>query len=328
MEFRTKIGLNKSDIGINHQTKILMIGSCFANNIGQRLLANKFNIILNPFGVLYNPISIAKAIDLLIEKKEFTENDLFFDKGQYHSFYHHSDFSDTDKTKCLNKINASLQQASQQIYEADLLSITFGTAYVYQYKETKEVVGNCHKLPTSAFERYRLSVDEITDRWIKIIDKLKSINQGLSIIFTVSPIRHLRDGMHDNLLSKATLLLAVDEIRKKSESTEYFPSYEIMLDDLRDYRFYAQDMVHPSEIAIDYIWNIFEQTYFNNETQNIIGDWQKLKKAIDHRPFNQGSPEHIYFLKQTLLKVESFSTKYPFICLNSEIDRLKAQIND
>lgn len=326
MKFRTEIEAKKQGIEITHHCKLVMLGSCFAQNIGQRLEDAKFDITLNPFGVLYNPMSIAKALTLLIERKEFTTDDLFFDKGLYHSFYHHSSFSHTDKAACLTIINKELQKATKAIFEANTLLVTFGTSYVYEYIETSEVVGNCHKLPASDFKRYRLSVEGIVKTWSDLIQKLHGINPELKIIFTVSPIRHLRDGAHDNQLSKATLLLAIDSICQSVKDASYFPSYEIVLDDLRDYRFYDSDMVHPNELAIEYIWNIFSETYFSEKTQAIIKEWIKLKKAIDHKPFNRGTGEHIHFLKQTLLKLKEFSRKYPFICLSSDINHLEEQI--
>jgi len=326
MKLRTETEIKKSKIEINHRSKLLMIGSCFAQNIGQKLEENKFDILLNPFGILYNPVSIAKAMERLIGKKEFSGDDLFFHKGLYHSFCHHGCFSHDSQSECLNNINILQQKATLCLHDANMLFVTFGTAYVYEYAVTKEVVGNCHKLPASDFRRYRLTTEAIVNEWLGLIDKLRAINPKLCLIFTVSPIRHLRDGAHDNQLSKATLLLAIDELRSKRDNVHYFPSYEIVLDDLRDYRFYDRDMVHPNALAIEYIWNVFGEIYFSDETKNIIKEWQKLKKAIAHKPINRGTDEHTQFLKQTLLKLDEFNAKYPFICINSETDDLNDQL--
>ena len=327
MKFRTEIKVPKTDIAINHQSKILMIGSCFANSIGQKLIDNKFNINLNPFGTLYNPISILKGIKLLIENKIFTKEDLFLDRGLYNSFYHHSSFSSINENDCLDNINSSLRNAAKHLKEIDILFITFGTSYVYEYLPTKEVVGNCHKLPASNFKRNRLSINTIVEEWTIMIERLQSLNPSLKIIFTVSPIRHLRDGAHDNQLSKATLLLAIEKLNSQFTNTEYFPSYEIVLDDLRDYRFYGEDLTHPNNLAIQYIWNIFKDAYIAKESDTVIAEWNKIKQAIDHRPFNQENNEHIHFLKQTLLKLNNFGAKYQYILLDSERKALESKIN-
>ncbi|WP_029903567.1 GSCFA domain-containing protein [Prevotella sp. 10(H)] len=327
MDFRTRIEIPKSDLKISHRSRILMLGSCFIENIGKQLIRNKFNVNLNPFGVLYNPQSISQALRLLMEKKRFAEEDIFEYKGLYHSFYHHSTFSDTDKNRCLGKINSGLEKSSQDLYSADILFITFGTSYVFRSKEKDMVVGNCHKLPASDFDRYRLSVKDIVADWESLIKQLRQINPSLQIIFTVSPIRHMKDGAHENQLSKATLLLAIDELMKKGDSLHYFPSYEIVLDELRDYRFYYDDMVHPNFTAIKYIWERFSNTYFEAETYPVVEEWNKIYLALNHRPFNTETDEYKHFLRQTLLKLKAFDEKYPYICCSDEISGLEDLIS-
>lgn len=327
MDFRTPIEPINPLFDISHHNKILMIGSCFANNIGHKLLESKFNITLNPFGTLYNPISIKKGLEILLNQKLLTEKDIFFDKGVYSSFYFHSSFSSIDKTEYLKKVNESIENASIKLRDANLLIITFGTAYVYEEITTREVVGNCHKLPASNFNRYRLGITNIVDSWTDLINELNRINPKLKIIFTVSPIRHLRDGAHDNQLSKSTLLLAIEEINKRFAQTSYFPSYEIMMDDLRDYRFYESDMCHPSPLAVDYIWEIFDKTYFDDQTRKIILRWNKVRQNLMHRPLNPHGEEYMLFLKQSLLKLNSFQSEYPFISVYSEIETIKGKIN-
>lgn len=322
MDFRTKIEIPQSEFEIDHQTKLLMIGSCFIENIGELLIQSKFNVNLNPFGILYNPQSIAEALNVLLSKKQFDENDLFEHKELYHSFLHHSRFSDRDKEQCLSQINKSLKQGHEDLIDSDILFITFGTSYVYRLRETGKVVGNCHKLPANQFCRYRLNVESIVSEWAVLIKIIHAVNPKLKILFTVSPIRHLKDGAHENQLSKSTLLLAIDEICKMNKKTAYFPSYEIVLDELRDYRFYNADMIHPSTVAVKYIWERFSDIYFSARTVQIMNEWNKIRTAIHHRPFNVDTEEYKHFLKQTMLRLKDFTNKYPYICCNDEISLL------
>lgn len=326
MEFRTKIEIPKSNLSISHRSSILMLGSCFIENIGKLLVDNKFNTNLNPFGVLYNPKSISQALRLLIEKKKFTESDVFEHKGLYHSFYHHSIFSNIDIDKCIGEINAKIEKSSADLRQADVLFITFGTAYVFHSKKNNVVVGNCHKLPASDFDRYRLSVDDIVSDWESLINELKQINPALQIILTVSPIRHMKDGAHENQLSKSVLLLAIDKLREKMDGLDYFPSYEIVLDELRDYRFYNDDMTHPNPTAIKYIWECFSDTYFNDEVYPVIEEWNKIYRALNHRPFNMETDEYKHFLRQTMLKLKAFDEKYPYICCRDESSELESRL--
>lgn len=326
MEFRTKIDIPASETPITHRSRILMFGSCFIENMGKLLIDNKFNVNLNPFGILYNPQSISQAIRFLLTGKRFTEEDIYEYKGAFHSPWHHGAFSDTDKDRCLNKINNSLDKAENDLKNADILIITFGTSYVFRSKDTGVVVGNCHKLPANHFDRYRLDIDTITQYWNKLIKELKEVNPSLRILFTVSPIRHLKDGAHDNQLSKSTLLLAIDKLIQTNPDTSYFPSYEIVLDELRDYRFYKEDMTHPSATAIKYIWERFSETYFDEKTLKAMNEWQKIFLAIRHKPSNAQSDEYKDFLRQTLLKLEAFNKKYPYICCKEELSNLQSTL--
>jgi len=328
MEFRTKVDMPHSGLQISHRSRTLMLGSCFIENIGSQLIENKFNVNLNPFGILYNPLSIANALEMLMEERVLTSDDIFEYKGLYHSFYHHSTFSHADRKTCLLNINNRLKQASADLRQADLLFITFGTAYVFRHKESDEIVGNCHKLPADVFCRYRLDMESIIIEWIHLLKQLKSVNPSLKIVFTVSPIRHLKDGAHDNQLSKSVLLLAIDELCKldNTNTLSYFPSYEIVLDELRDYRFYNEDMVHPSAVAIKYIWERFAETYISQLSHPVMEEWRKIYLALNHRPFNADSDEYKHFLRQTLLKLKGFNEKYPYICCKDEMSDLENRI--
>lgn len=311
--FRTTIQPEPSSNKISYHTPILFLGSCFTENIGSLMLNYKFPAIVNPFGVLYNPSSVRQSLEILLDQRDFNENDLYFYNDQWLSFYHDTEFSNSEKSLCLDKINFSLNNARHLLKNAKYLLITFGTAWVYQFKETENVVSNCHKIPANQFERYKLTVEDIFVQWAKLLNRLEDYNPDLKIIFTVSPVRHWKDGAVQNQLSKSTLILAINHIMKLFENVEYFPSYEIMMDDLRDYRFYADDMLHPSKVAIDYIWNKFKNTYFEEETEKIIEQVKKLVQAYNHRPFNENSDAHKKFLKSLHGKEKQFEAKYPYI---------------
>ena len=244
--FQTRVEIPKSDFKISYDHSLLTLGSCFAENIGQKLQNIYFETDINPFGVLYNPISISKSIQRLLENKEFTEKDLFQHRGLWQSYSHSSLFSATTAEKCLYNINLRFEKAANQLINTNVILITFGTAWVFEEKSSGNVVSNCHKLPANHFNRRRLTVDEIVANYSNLINTLTAKLPDLKLIFSVSPIRHWKDGAHENNVSKSTLLLAVDKLEREFNSVHYFPAYEIQMDELRDYRFYAADMVHPS----------------------------------------------------------------------------------
>ena len=309
--FRTVIDTPQSSFQIDHQRKLLLMGSCFAENIGETLEKYKFPITYNPFGIIYNPISVKNSLELLIKQKKFTKTNLIQTSGLWTSFSHHSKFSSSNLNECLEIINNSIISSSNHLKNTDYLFITFGSSYVYKYKKTGKIVSNCHKIPAKEFERYRLSVSEIIKEYDQLIKKLRSYNKKLKLIFTVSPIRHWKDGAIDNQISKSILLVAIDELKSKHNHVEYFPAYEIMMDELRDYRFYAVDMLHPSQTAINFIWEKFKETYINEKSYNILNDLNKLNSAIDHRPFNPKSEAHIKFKKRQLDFIKELSRKLP-----------------
>jgi len=287
MKFRTEITIPPAGFTITHSDRVMMLGSCFAENISDRMLCTGFTVDANPFGVVYNPASIANSLQRLIHRQIYTEADLFLHEGVYHSFSHHSRFSGADKTMVLEKINERLTDSANFLQQANRLIITFGTAYIYRLVSTREVVSNCHKLPAREFEEKRLTVEQIAELWNNLIGDLRILNPELKIIFTVSPIRHWKYGANANNQSKAVLLLAVDEIVQSRTECSYFPAYEIVLDDLRDYRFYADDLIHPGSQAIDYIWEKFGDAYFNQSTVELIKEYEKERKSLEHRKIVQ-----------------------------------------
>ncbi|MCD4832668.1 MAG: GSCFA domain-containing protein [Bacteroidales bacterium] len=318
--FRTIIEAEPSKNKINYHTSVLFLGSCFTENIGDKMDELKFPVLINPFGVLYNPVSVRNGLEILIDQKLFTESDLNFFNEQWFSFYHDTEFSATDQKKSLNKINTSIELAAKQLKNAKYLVITFGTAWVYKYLESGNVVSNCHKIPAKKFDRFKLGVEDIFVEWANLINRLNELNKKLKIIFTVSPVRHWKDGAVQNQLSKSTLILAINQLKNKFDNIEYFPAYEIMMDDLRDYRFYADDMLHPSNMAIEYIWEQFSQTYFEKETTDIIKEIDKIILARNHRPLNPDTENHKKFLKKQVEIIKKISKKFPFINLKDELD--------
>lgn len=313
MEFRTTIKPLESRGMISHDGAMMLLGSCFSDNIGRRLQDALFDVEVNPFGTLYNPASIALALRDLINCREFGLNDLFEYQGRYHSFSHHSSFSGVNAGDVISRINDKVVEASVRLKRSQVLIVTFGTAYVYEYKKTQSVVSNCHKLPAADFNRRLMSIDEIVGLWKNIILELQDINPNLKIVFTVSPIRHLADGAHANQVSKSILLLAVEQLSNIYDDVIYFPAYEIIMDDLRDYRFYASDMTHPSDVAVDYIYKIFSQSFFSEETNNLVHECEKLTRRLKHRHMTDDVLAIEKFNLSTQHIIDRMLSAYPYL---------------
>ena len=328
MRLNIPVELPKRELEITHSTTQMILGSCFAENIGKRLVACKFPVTLNPFGILYNPLSIATALDRIIDRKAFSEDspEIVNWGEQWHSMLHHGDFSRREKNDTLAAVNNSLCTAGEKLEKLDLLTLTFGTAYVYRLKESGMVVGNCHKIPGNEFTRTLLTPSEAVEALTPTFERLLKINPQMKILLTVSPIRHIRDGAHGNQVSKAVLMLTIEELRKAfPEKVFYFPAYEIVLDELRDYRFYDEDMIHPSTTAVNYIWECFRSTYFNEETNNIVVQLEEINRALAHRPFDEKSQAHANFKQKLFLKIESVKEKYPFFDFTNELKQCRTQ---
>lgn len=321
-QFRTVVDIKESNKKIGYHSNILFVGSCFAENIGNKFADSKFNALINPFGIVYNPVSVANTLKTIIEKKHFSEDDLVYN-NIWNSFYHHSKFSDENKQKCLDNINDACQNSYQFLKNTDFLIITFGTSWVFEYLESGKVVSNCHKIPANKFKRYRLSVDYIADVYRSLISDIRQINPDVEIIFTVSPVRHWKDGAHGNQLSKAVLHLAIDKIVDENTKVNYFPSYELVMDDLRDYRFYNEDMLHVSDVAVNYIWERFINTFIDNKSQAMMVRVGKLMKALGHRPFSADSNTYVEFLSTQLKKIEQLKRECPHINFDEEINFIK-----
>ena len=311
MKFRTEIHLPPSAFPVSHSHKIMTMGSCFAENISGCLKQSGFRVDSNPFGILYNPASLAQSLYRLMDRKLFTEDEVFLSDGVYSSFWHHSRFSEENSESFLSEVNTRLQESSAFLREAKLLILTFGTSYVYRLKDSGQVVSNCHKLPADRFLHQRLSPEEITREWQQLIGDLRAFNPELRILFTISPIRHWKDGAHENQLSKSVLLLSADEIiRENAHCCFYFPSYELLLDDLRDYRFYAEDLLHPSDQAIEYIWEKFSACFFSSETQALIKEWESIQRDLNHKPFHPESETYLRFRENAEEREAAFRRRF------------------
>ena len=329
MQFTTPTDIQPLSRRIGHDARLLVMGSCFAEHMGTRLQQMKWRAVVNPFGVLYNPLSIAEALGRLIDAHRYGEDELMeFPDGGWNTWLHHSRYSYPDRRETLDAINNCMEAAAEMLAQADWLVLTLGTAWVYRLKEDGRVVGNCHKVPEREFVRQRLSVDEIVETFVALLDRLWSVNPGARVLLTVSPVRHLKDGLHGNQLSKATLLLAVDELcRRMPERCVYFPAYEVLMDELRDYRFYAEDMAHPSKQAVDYVWERFVEHCTDEAAHAFMSEWSKVCRALEHRPFKPDSEQYRAFVRQNMLKIAELKEKYPYLEVQNEIDQCHTLLN-
>ncbi len=318
--FRTEFPVNRAAFSIDHQHQTMLVGSCFTENIGNRLAAAKFPVTTNPFGIVYNPVSIARSLERLwAGDQPFLEEELLENQGLWHSWEHHSHFSHPDRSAMLNGLNAAYLASAQTLRRTNRLLITLGTADVFSLKTTGQIVANNHKIPAALFQQRRLEVDEIVQDMTIILQKIAAEQADFQVILTVSPVRHLRAGLVENQRSKATLVLACAKICEQLSFATYFPAYELLLDDLRDYRFYAADMVHPSEVAGDYIWQHFTNAFFAPTTQQLINRIEKVRLAAKHRPFHPNIDQHRAFAETQLVTIGELIAAYPTLDFTEEI---------
>lgn len=322
MKFRTTLTPVTTPHAFTHQHPILAVGSCFASHIAAKLKDRKFQVFENPFGIIYNPLSLATCLDRLVSEDPFSAHELIEYNGKWLSLAHHGQFSGSSPTEALEKINDGLRMGSTFLQKTDILILTPGTAFVYEYQPTRTVVANCHKLPANQFIKRLLTTDEIVHAWQRTIEKLLSRRPKLQIILSVSPVRHLRDGMIENQRSKATLLLAAAEIQKRINQVHYFPAYELLMDDLRDYRFYDTDLVHPSTMAIDYIWEFFSQTWITETGRQLANQVEKIRRAVDHRPISPSSPAHQAFIQKQLETIQQLQNNHKYLDFKEETRKL------
>ncbi|AUP78652.1 GSCFA domain-containing protein [Flavivirga eckloniae] len=319
MKLQTKIPLEKlSKNLIDYNSNVLLVGSCFVENIGGKLDYFKFQNTQNPLGILFHPKAIETLVSDVINKKLYTEEDIFFHNEQWHSFKAHSKLSNTSKEDLLNDLNTTIESTNQQIQKATHIVITLGTAWVYRFEKTQSIVANCHKVPQKQFTKELLSVNEVYTSIKTIVSFIRTLNSKASIIFTVSPVRHIKDGFIENTQSKAHLIAGIHQFLNQESSSVnhqsfYFPSYEIMMDELRDYRFYTEDMVHPSKIAIDYIWNSFHEVWISSKATKTMEEIDVVQKGMQHKPFNANSDAHQKFLQNLEIKKSQIKSQFSHI---------------
>lgn len=325
MKFRYEFDIKPLANPIQHQHKLFLIGSCFTENIGEKLRKHKFEVLENPNGILFNPVSVAEAVINAVENKVYTADDLFAYNEAWHSWQHHSRFSGLTAEAAVSNINQSTQQAHAYLKQADYLLVTLGSAWVYTLTEKAinakpgTVAANNHKAPADWFERKLMDAAQVITVLGTMLDRLGALNPNIKVIFTISPVRHLREGAVDNNRSKATLINAVHYLIEQLPKLHYFPAYELVIDDLRDYRFFAEDLVHPNYHATQYVWERFAQSCMDDTTRNLMEEIAAINLAYQHKPFNPTSQQHQKFLTNYHQKTIALQEQYPFLDFSAEL---------
>jgi hypothetical protein len=323
MELLTPVEIPDFGIKISHSSPVMFMGSCFASEIGQKCESGKIPVMINPHGTLFNPVSVSLALKRFAEGYRYSISDLYFSRETYYSLNHYTAFSSANPADLVARLNNVNDSSSEFLKHSTLLFVTFGTAWLFDLGENGVTVANCHKLPAKLFTRRQAGVEEIVNLWIETLDLIHVLNPALKVIFTVSPVRHLNDSVHGNQLSKATLLLACEKLLKHKAVAGYFPAYEIFMDELRDYRYYALDMLHPSESGIEYVWEKFSASFFTPETFTLCNEAEKILRAMNHRLDPEGKA-NIQFANSMISKINSIKKKAPFIDMEAEMDYFKS----
>ncbi|WP_439152575.1 GSCFA domain-containing protein [Winogradskyella sp.] len=314
MNLQTKIKLQPQKFNqIDYNSKVLLLGSCFSENIGKKFDYFKLQSSTNPFGILFHPLAIENLIVRAINKDYYIAEELHFVNEQWCCLDAHSRLNEVSKDDLFSELNTQLDHTNKKLHKASHLVITLGTAWVYRYIETDKIVANCHKIPQKKFLKQLLSVDDITQSLEAIITLVRSVNPKVNFLFTISPVRHLKDGFVENNRSKSHLLSSIHQIVDSKNQIDYFPSYEILMDELRDYRFYKTDMVHPNQQAIDYIWNKFSSVWLTEEALSTLNLVAGIQAKRAHKPFNPNSKAHQEFLTKLQSEIDDLHGKYPHI---------------
>lgn len=326
MQFHLEFPVEPLQPSAQYDQRYLLMGSCFSEGIGGLLTRYKFNTLVNPHGILFNPVSVVQALEGYLHHRKYIRDDLFYRDGLWHSWDHHSLFSDADPDHCLERINHSGYVAAEVLRNAHWLILSFGSAHVYRLKEDGRIVGNCHKIPGQAFDKILLKPERVIALLDNFLHQLFQLNARIRVIFTVSPVRYVRDGMVESNLSKATLLYSVHHLVKKFDRLHYFPAYELVMDDLRDYRFFTQDLVHPNEQAVHYVWAQFIRYAMDPASRELVNAVQEILQAVRHRPRNPGSDAHQLFVATQLEKIRNLESHYPFLDFSREKTALEGRL--
>lgn len=313
MQFHLNYKPKKENFTIKHSDEIVLMGSCFAENIGTLLHENKFNTFLNPNGIIFNPQTICDILKRSLNKIDYDSSIILKHHHLFFSYLHHSSINEISETGLLKKLNIINHSLNNHIAKADYLILTFGSAYAYFNTELKLPVANCHKQPSTLFKKQLIDLNSITNSYVDLVYQLQQLNPKLKLIFTVSPVKYLKDGLEENFISKSALRLAIHQVISQTKNTYYFPAYELVNDDLRDYRFYKEDLAHPNQQAIHYVWEKFGETYFNSETLELNKLITKLYQALNHRVLNEDKEELIKHQQYILKLKETIKTNYPFL---------------
>ncbi|MBK8488111.1 MAG: GSCFA domain-containing protein [Bacteroidetes bacterium] len=319
MQFRTELFPASEAIVINYNSRIFTIGSCFTEHISNTLRTLKFNVLSNPFGIVYNPVSICNQLERIVKRKYFIADDLFLSEGVYRTFEAHSIMADYTQEETLQKINTVIDESHIRLQNTTHVIITFGASIIHELSETKSIVANNHKQAASTFQKRFLTIIEIVEAYLMIIFYLKKMNADIEIVFTISPVRHIKDGLTDNTISKSLLFAALHEILNKKDIF-YFPSYELVIDDLRDYRFFEKDLVHPNAMAIDYVWEKFKSWAISKDCYSTMENISKINSAIQHRPFFNKTEQHKEFRKKMVGFTLQLQKKNPMLNFEKEIE--------
>lgn len=331
LKFKLSLEAKRSNFKIGYQQKIMLVGSCFSENMTAKFAAHQFEVLENSHGVLFNPVSVAHSLQDVIELKTYTAQDIFYHNDIWNSWNHHSRYSGITPESSLDKINTSIHSAHQFLKQANHIIITLGSAWLYHVEEPAplgkgQVVANNHKGPSQWFKKELMQPNEVKLLLAQMCQNLHAFNPQLHVIFTISPVRHLREGLVENNRSKAALIYAVHELITQVENIEYFPAYEYVIDDLRDYRFYAEDLVHPNYAATQYVWEKFVETYMTEDAQGLMKQVAELQLAMHHKPFFVGSTEHQKFLQVCIGKTERLLEQYPFLDLTTHLHFFRGQV--
>ncbi|NAS14369.1 GSCFA domain-containing protein [Poritiphilus flavus] len=315
MELQTHLKLSRADQQITYDSHLLMLGSCFAEHMADKLSYYQFRTLSNPFGILFHPLAIENLLGRAVEQQNFSKGDIFFANERWKSFEAHSDLSSSDAEGLLKTLNQAVDQTREQLRNASHVIITLGTSWIYELKKTRDAVANCHKVPQKEFDKRLLAVDEVLESLHNMLRMIRQLNNKAEVVFTVSPVRHLKDGFIENQRSKSHLLTAVHQLLDdpSQKRVSYFPAFEIMMDELRDYRFYKADMVHPNELAVNYIWEKFVECWIADSAQPVMDKVAAVQKGLDHKPFNTNSKAYKDFRKSIEAKISYLKQDYPFM---------------